>query len=92
MNNSALLITRGSKGMSLFEGANCSPLHIPAVARNIYDVTGAGDTVVAVMALSLASGATLVEAACLSNYAAGLAVEQVGTVAVSLDDLVRALS
>jgi rfaE bifunctional protein kinase chain/domain len=84
---SALLITRGPQGMSLFtQGA--PPLNIPAQARIIYDVTGAGDTVVAVLSLLLAAGFELASAARLANYAAGIVVGKVGTACVNLEELV----
>jgi D-beta-D-heptose 7-phosphate kinase/D-beta-D-heptose 1-phosphate adenosyltransferase len=74
----AVLVTRGEHGMSLFErGRPC--LHVPAAAREVFDVTGAGDTVVATMALALAAGATVAEAAALANCAAGVVVGKVGT-------------
>jgi D-beta-D-heptose 7-phosphate kinase/D-beta-D-heptose 1-phosphate adenosyltransferase len=78
----ALLITEGEHGMTLFQHGH-SPMHIPAAARAVYDVTGAGDAVVAALALSLAAGASLPSATYLANLAGGLAVEQVGTAAVS---------
>jgi D-beta-D-heptose 7-phosphate kinase/D-beta-D-heptose 1-phosphate adenosyltransferase len=87
----ALLITQGSKGMSLFRHG--SPvLHIPAEARIIYDVTGAGDTVVAVLALLLAIGMDMETAARLANYAAGIVVGKVGTASVSLEELCAGLN
>lgn len=86
----AVLITRGPKGMSLFE-TDGRITHIPAVAREVYDVTGAGDTVVGAMALALASGATMVEAAQVANHAAGVVVGKVGTATVSLDELKESL-
>jgi len=82
----ALLITRGAQGMSLFT-PGAPPAHIPAQARTIYDVTGAGDTVVAVLALLLASGMDLLAAAQLANYAAGIVVGKVGTACVTIDEL-----
>lgn len=84
--DTALLITRGSQGMSLFT-PGVPPVHIPAQARNIYDVTGAGDTVVAVLSLLLATGMELAVAAHLANYAAGIVVGKVGTACVSLEEL-----
>ena len=82
----ALLITRGPEGMSLFRPRQ--PVqHFPTEAREIFDVTGAGDTVVAVCALALAAGATYGEAAVTANFAAGLVGEEVGTVAVPLRKL-----
>src|SRR5947209_11060037 len=81
-----LLITRGPQGMSLFLPGS-PPTHIPAQARNIYDVTGAGDTVVAVLALMLAAGMDMENAARLANYAAGVVVGKVGTASVSIEEL-----
>jgi D-beta-D-heptose 7-phosphate kinase/D-beta-D-heptose 1-phosphate adenosyltransferase len=86
----SLLITRGPQGMSLFQYGT-EPVHIPSVAREIYDVTGAGDTVVSTLALALASGATLEQAAHLANAAAGIAVGKMGTTAVTLAELRDAL-
>ena len=82
----AMLITRGEEGMSLFE-ENGKFIHIPARAKEVFDVTGAGDTVIGVLALSLAAGATFREAAILANYAAGVVVGKVGTATVSEEEL-----
>ncbi len=82
----ALVITRGELGMTLLEKAR-DPLHLSACAREVYDVTGAGDTVVAVLAASLAVGRSLSEAAALANEAAGLVVGKMGTAAVSAAEL-----
>ena len=82
----ALLITQGAQGMTLFSDG-VVPIHIPAQARTIYDVTGAGDTVVAVLALALAAGADLAMAARLANYAAGIVVGKVGTASVTVEEL-----
>jgi len=87
---SAILITRGESGMSLFQ-PGLAPLHIPTVAREVFDVTGAGDTVVGVLALALAVGATLPQAAQLANIAAGIVVGEFGTVPVNRDQLLAAL-
>jgi rfaE bifunctional protein kinase chain/domain len=85
----AILVTRGSAGMSLFtEG---SRLDVPARAQAVYDVTGAGDTVVAVLAAALGAGVLLGDAAELANRAAGLAVGKVGTAPVELAELAAAL-
>jgi D-beta-D-heptose 7-phosphate kinase/D-beta-D-heptose 1-phosphate adenosyltransferase len=73
-----VLLTRGSEGMSLFR-AGVEPLHVPAHAREVFDVTGAGDTVAATLALALASGAALEEAAQLASRAAAVTVGRVGT-------------
>ncbi len=80
----ALLITRGEHGMSIFESNE--ETHIPTVAREVYDVSGAGDTVVGVLGLALASGADFKEAAVLANYAAGIVVSKVGTATVGADE------
>lgn len=82
----ALLITRGEQGMSLFERGGAVH-HIPAVAKEVYDVTGAGDTVMSALTLSLAAGATPREAAAIANHAAGVVVGKVGTAVVTLPEL-----
>jgi D-glycero-beta-D-manno-heptose-7-phosphate kinase len=89
----AVLITRGEEGMALFtrggaDGAEVT--HIPTVAREVYDVTGAGDTVIATLALALASGASLEEAAVLANHAAGVVVGKVGTASLTREELLAA--
>lgn len=82
----AVLITRGEQGMSLFErGGRIT--HIPTVARQVFDVTGAGDTVISVLTLAMAAGASAVNAARLSNYAAGIVVGTVGSATVDPDQL-----
>lgn len=81
-----VLITRGELGMSLFD-AGGTISHIPTTAREVYDVTGAGDTVIATLTLALAAGAPLLDAAILANLAAGVVVGKVGTAAVSQDEL-----
>jgi rfaE bifunctional protein kinase chain/domain len=77
----AVLITRGAEGMSLFR-PRVVPKHFPTEPKNVFDVTGAGDTVVAMSALGLASGAGFDEAAVLANLAAGFVGDEIGTVAV----------
>jgi len=86
----SLLITRGEHGMSLFEEGG-GRLDLPAVAREVFDVTGAGDTVVSTFAVALAAGASFREAMLLSDYAAGLAVAELGTAAPSRDALSAAV-
>jgi D-beta-D-heptose 7-phosphate kinase/D-beta-D-heptose 1-phosphate adenosyltransferase len=86
----AVLITRGSDGMSLFR-ARGPVKHFPTEPKDMFDVTGAGDTVVAASALALACGANYESAAMLSNIAAGLAGDEVGTVAVPARRLAQAL-
>jgi D-beta-D-heptose 7-phosphate kinase/D-beta-D-heptose 1-phosphate adenosyltransferase len=88
---SAVLITRGAAGMTLFEREK-KPVHIPTEAQAVFDVTGAGDTVVSTLALAVAAGATWYDAARLANIAAGLAVESIGTTAISLAGLRARLS
>lgn len=87
---SAILITRGESGMSLFR-RELEPLHLPTVAREVFDVTGAGDTVVGVIALALAVGTPLPQAAQLANIAAGIVVGEFGTVPVNREQLLAAL-
>jgi D-beta-D-heptose 7-phosphate kinase/D-beta-D-heptose 1-phosphate adenosyltransferase len=82
----ALVITLGEKGMTLFQ-KNKEIAHLKAFARKVYDVTGAGDTVIASLAVMLASGADFKEAARIANISAGLVVEQIGTTAISLENL-----
>ncbi len=77
-----LLITQGAKGMTLLQKGE-RIIHLKASARKVFDVTGAGDTVIATLAVALGSGLDIVESARLANLAAGLVVEQVGTTAVS---------
>ncbi|HSB71906.1 MAG TPA: D-glycero-beta-D-manno-heptose-7-phosphate kinase, partial [Candidatus Methylomirabilis sp.] len=87
----AVLITRGEQGMSLFETGK-PVAHIPTFAREVYDVTGAGDTVMAALSLALAAGAGMQEAAILANYAAGVVVGKRGTATVSRTELAQALA
>ena len=85
-----LLITRGDEGMTLFEGGRA--LEIPTVAKEVFDVTGAGDTVIAVLTLGMAAGASLYEAAVLANHAAGVVVGKLGTASVSVEELLESIS
>lgn len=85
----AVLITRGENGMALFRGDG-SDGHLDTQATTVYDVTGAGDTVIAVYTAALAAGAEFFAAAQLANHAAGLAVRELGTAAITADQL-RAL-
>ena len=78
----ALLVTQGEKGMSLFQ-RNEKKTHLNSSAREVYDVTGAGDTVIASLAVALAAGSDFYEAANIANISAGLVVEQIGTTAIS---------
>ncbi|MDQ7032662.1 MAG: D-glycero-beta-D-manno-heptose-7-phosphate kinase [Desulfonauticus sp.] len=83
-----LIITLGPEGMMIFL-ENEEIYHIPTFAQKVFDVTGAGDTVIATIALALASGLNLLTAAILANYAAGLVVAQLGTATTTLADLKR---
>jgi D-beta-D-heptose 7-phosphate kinase/D-beta-D-heptose 1-phosphate adenosyltransferase len=85
-----VLVTRGEQGMSLFE-AGKPVVHIPTVAREVYDVTGAGDTVMGALSLALAAGATMGEAAVIANFAAGVVVGKRGTATVTRAELEQAL-
>jgi len=85
-----LLITRGEEGMALFE-SNSRVTHIPTVAQEVFDVTGAGDTVISTLALSLVSGLSMLAAAVLSNIAAGIVVGKLGTASATPDELTAAI-
>lgn len=86
----ALLVTRGEQGMSLLR-PGMSALHLPARAREVFDVTGAGDTVISVLAASLAAGEDLASSVALANLAAGIVVAKLGTAAISAPELRRAI-
>ena len=86
----SLVITLGKDGMAIFKNAKTLPTVIPTFAQEVYDVSGAGDTVIATMALVLATGATLEEAAFISNLAAGVEVSKRGTATVSQQEIVQA--
>ncbi len=90
LKSDAVLITRGEYGMSLFQNGG-KPAHIPTVAKEVYDVTGAGDTVIAVLMLALSTGADMREAAVIANHAAGIVVGEVGTATVGLDNLKKTI-
>jgi rfaE bifunctional protein kinase chain/domain len=81
----ALLLTRSEEGMSLFDGAG--HVHVPAQAREVFDVTGAGDTVIATLAAMLACGLTIREALPIANRAGGIVVGKFGTATVGYDEL-----
>ncbi len=81
-----VLITRGEAGMSLV-GRDGERLHVPSVARTVYDVSGAGDTVIAVLSLALAAGATIEQAMQLANFAAGAVVEKLGTATATAEEI-----
>lgn len=84
-----ILITRGEQGMTLV--GRDDVLHIPTVAREVFDVTGAGDTVVAALTLAVSAGATISQAAWLANHAAGVVIGKLGTAVVTVDELRNSL-
>ena len=85
----SVLITRGEQGMCLLDGAQ--EAHFPAVAREVADVTGAGDTVIATLALTLAAGGPMAQAAWLANHAAGVVVGKFGPATVTPEELLAAI-
>ncbi|HAF95379.1 MAG TPA: D-glycero-beta-D-manno-heptose-7-phosphate kinase [Elusimicrobia bacterium] len=90
----SLLITRGEHGMTLFTAHACRPagmLHIPTKAREVFDVTGAGDTVISLFALAWAAGASPEDAALTANFGAGVVVGKLGTAAVSKEELLESM-
>ncbi|MFC4700162.1 bifunctional D-glycero-beta-D-manno-heptose-7-phosphate kinase/D-glycero-beta-D-manno-heptose 1-phosphate adenylyltransferase HldE [Glaciecola siphonariae] len=92
----SILLTRSEKGMSLFEsgqnGGKASAYHLPALAKEVFDVTGAGDTVVSTLACSLAAGLDLQNACQLANHAAGVVVGKLGTSTVTTTELALAMN
>ena len=86
----AVLITRGDRGMMLFEGER-DPVHVATAAREVYDVTGAGDTVIATLSAALAAGASMTEAAVLANQAAGIVVGKLGTATASAREVLDSM-
>jgi D-beta-D-heptose 7-phosphate kinase/D-beta-D-heptose 1-phosphate adenosyltransferase len=87
----AILVTRAEQGMTLVR-SGAKPIHIPSAAREVYDVVGAGDTVIATLSLAVGAGADLADACYLANVAAGISVSRRGTSTVSQGDLINALS
>jgi rfaE bifunctional protein kinase chain/domain len=87
----SVLITRGERGLMLLEGDR-EPVYVETVAREVYDVTGAGDTVIATLGAALASGAEMLEAAVIANHAAGIVVGKVGTATATAEELLKSMS
>ena len=87
LGSDAVLITRGDRGMMLLEGDG-EPVYVKTAAREVYDVTGAGDTVIATLAAALAAGTSMIEAATLANHAAGIVVGKVGTATATAEELI----
>lgn len=90
-NVASVLVTLGEQGMMLFERGK-PPHHIPTRAREVFDVSGAGDTAIALLTLALASGHSLLEAAEISNHASGIVVGKLGTATLTPDELLAAFS
>jgi D-beta-D-heptose 7-phosphate kinase/D-beta-D-heptose 1-phosphate adenosyltransferase len=86
----AIVVTRSEKGMTILERGK-QAVHLPAEAREVFDVSGAGDTVLAVLALATGAGADIIDAAALANAGAGIVVGKTGTAVVHADELMRAL-
>jgi rfaE bifunctional protein kinase chain/domain len=91
LNCRSVLITQGKDGMTLFE-KDGEITHIPTVAKKVFDVTGAGDTVISTLCLALASGMDLKSAAVIANFAAGIVVGEVGTSTVKAEELKNAIN
>ncbi len=91
LNPALLLITLGELGMLLCQRGK-KPFHIPTVAQEVFDVSGAGDTAIATFTLSIAAGASPVEAAMISNHAAGIVVGKIGTATVTAEELLESLN
>ena len=95
ISSASVLITRGEEGMSLFERDSTKGIkvtHIPTVAVKVFDVTGAGDTVIAAFTLAHAAGASLRDSAIISNHAAGIVVGEVGTAVATPETLIQSLA
>jgi len=88
---SSVLITQGKDGMTLFEKDE-EICHIPTVSKKVFDVTGAGDTVISTLSLGLASGMDLKSAAIIANFAAGIVVGEIGTSTVSIEELKKVIN
>lgn len=86
-----LLLTLSEKGMALFDSENREYTHFETVAQDVFDVTGAGDTVISLFAAAIAAGASTVEATYISNHAAGISVAEVGTASVTPDEIRTAI-
>lgn len=90
MNCAQLVVTRGAKGLYIFDGQP-EPRHIPTFAREVYDVSGAGDTVISALMLAYTSGCGIYEAAIIANHAAGVVCGKQGTACVSPEEIIRSI-
>lgn len=86
-----LLLTLSEKGMMLFDRDNHEPTHLHTVAKDVYDVTGAGDTVISLFTAAIAAGATPIEATFISNHGAGITVAEIGTTSVTPSELIETI-
>jgi len=91
MSGANILLTRSEKGMSFFSAAQ-APIHLATVAQDVFDVSGAGDTVIAVLAASLAANLTIRDAMKMANHAAGIVVAKVGTACVTVEELYASIA
>ena len=91
LNPDYVLITYGEKGMVLLEDKGAKMYHFEAVAKEVYDVTGAGDTVVSALSLALASNASIIDAMIISNFSAGVVVGKVGTATTTVDEIKKSI-
>jgi D-glycero-beta-D-manno-heptose-7-phosphate kinase len=89
LKSDSVLVTRGPDGMSLFKPGKIT--HIPTRAQEVFDVTGAGDTVISTLTLSLAAGASILQAAEIANFAAGIVVGKLGTAVTTVPELAEVL-
>ncbi|MCB1143958.1 MAG: D-glycero-beta-D-manno-heptose-7-phosphate kinase [Leptospiraceae bacterium] len=87
----SMMITRGEKGMSIYTVSDDQLYHIPTVAREVFDVTGAGDTVITIYTLFKAAGLTELESAIIANAGAGIVVERLGASTVTADELIKSM-
>ena len=91
LNPALLLITLGELGMLLCQRGQ-KPFHIPTIAQEVFDVSGAGDTVIATFTMAIAAGASPIEAAILSNHAAGIVVGKIGTATTNAEELIASFN
>jgi rfaE bifunctional protein kinase chain/domain len=91
LSTESMMITRGEKGMTLYSSKLRKIFHIPTVAKEVYDVTGAGDTVISLYSAFRTAGMSELESTLVANAGAGVVVEKLGASTVSLDELERAL-
>ena len=92
LSTESMMITRGEKGMTLYSSKLKKIYHIPTVAKEVYDVTGAGDTVISLYSAFRTAGMSELESTLVANAGAGVVVEKLGASTVSLDELEKALS